>query len=181
MKIATPTKNFFLYALIFLINHNATAILFSILAQKEGLYGYLSNLRNKTSNHLDDILSEMHDELRILKTTGRLVKADYMQDLYQQIFYKYSDRIDMAFGDLNQMMVLDGGKLDFYGVLNQQKLDLIDEIKLEANRTVLPLLSISFSELKRSHGLSNTNKTPYIKSKYWLAETFSFNLLVRMP
>jgi hypothetical protein len=89
-----------------------------------------------------------------------------MENLYQQIFYKYSDRIDLAFDDINQLTVLDGGKLDFYSVLNQQKLDLIDEIKLEANRTIVPLLTISFTELKRSHGLSNSNKLPYIKANY---------------
>lgn len=163
MRLKNSVHKVTLYMIILFFHHHTSAILFSILAQKEGLYGYLLNLRNKASNHLAEILGEMHAELRTLKSNGRLVKADYMQDLYQQIFYKYSERIDLAFGDINQMMVLDGGKLDFYSALNQQKIDLVDEIKLEANRTILPLLSISFSELKRSHGLSSPNKTTLIK------------------
>jgi len=159
MKTGFSGKKLFFYGLILLINasinYNASAVIFSILAQKQGLYTYIKNLRNRTANHLEDVLSQMHTELRNLKTHGRLVKAEAIENLYQQIFYKYSDRIDIAFNDLNQMLVLDGGKLDFHDALNQQKLDLIDEIKLEANRTVIPLLSISFNELKRSHGLSN--------------------------
>lgn len=166
MKIGFLGNKLLLYGLIFLINHNTAAILFSILAQKDGLYAYINNLRNKTSNHLEELLADMHDEIRDLRTHGRLVKANYMEDLYQQIYYQYNDRIDMAFNDLNQIMVLDGGKLDFYDALNQQKLDLVDEVKLEANRTIIPLLSIPFSELKRSWGLSNPKKFPFIKAKY---------------
>jgi len=170
MKLKFPGKKLLFHGLILLItssiSYYTSPILFSILAQKDGLYAYIKNLRNKTANHFEDILGQMHDEIRNLKTSGRLVKADYMEDLYQQIFYKYSDRIDIAFNDLNQMMVLDGGKLDFYNALNQQKIDLVDEVKLEASRTVIPLLSISFHELKRSHGLSNPQKAPFIKSKY---------------
>jgi len=152
-------KKLLFCSLLFLMNHQTSTILFAILAQKDGLYAYLLKLRNKASNHLADIQGEMYEEIRLLKTNGRLVKAEYMENLYQQILYNYSHRIDLAFNDLNQMITLDGGKLDFYDALNQQKLDLMDEVKLEANKIILPLLSIPFSELKRSYRLSHPRKS----------------------
>lgn len=142
-----------LYVLIFLFNSDAFGTVFSILAQKQDLYSYINTLRNHSYNNLDEVLHEMHLEVRNLRTQNRFVKADYMQDLYQQIYYTYVDRIDKAFNDLDQMIVLDGGKLDFYDALDKQKLKLIDEIRLEARRVVIPLIRIPFSELRRSYGL----------------------------
>lgn len=166
IKIINISKISSLLILIFLVNQNSFSILFSILGEKEDLYTYLNDLRIKASDHLDKILKDIYHELRILRVNGRLVKASYMENLYQQIYYKYSERIDLAFNDINQLMVLEARKADFYSILDQQKIDIIDDIKLEASGRIEPLLEISLAELKRSNGLSNPIKSLHIKPNY---------------